>query len=494
MEIDERIAQLFRDEADGPAVQYEGSWWTWNDIRRIIDGIDSLLRANGLGAGTGVGLVLRERPHTFAGYVAVLATRRCAVLVTPIQPDAAMCGDVRQLRLPVLVADAEDWGRDGLVDAARDAGTFGIELTGDRDAPVRVLPGLETVGGGDRYAAASGVAVTILTSGTSGAPKRIPLPYSHFAGEPPTSPRPPSQRGVSINAVPLVSVGGAVGVVNSLWRGRATALMDRFDPLQWAKLVHEHKPRRLAAPPATLRMLLDRQVPPELLASGAIFIAASAPVDLATSDEFEAVYGIPVVRAYGATEFLGAVTGFTPDDEHLARAKRGSVGRAFPGSRVRIVSAETGEELPPGEVGVLEADPAQRPVGTPRGWIRTTDLARMDEDGFVWIEGRADGVIIRGGFKVHGHEIEEVLRSHPAVADAAVVALPDPTLNEVPAAAVVLRPGADASEEELRELVRAAKPPYYVPTRIAIVGALPRNGMLKVIPARVRALIEEVRA
>lgn len=490
MKIGRWIEQLFVEEPDGPAVQYDGEWWTWSDMRDISDAIETLVQPTGMGPGDGVGIVLRERPHTYGAYLAALHADRCAVLVTPIQPDRLMADDVRALRLRVLIADTEDWKRSVLIEAAGAAGTMGVELTGDSEDPVRVVPGLEAPGDGDHYVATPNVAVTLLTSGTTGRPKRVPLTYDAFEGEPPTNLRPPWKRGVSINAVPLVSIGGATGVVRTVWRGRPTALMDRFDVLKWAELVQEHKPRHLGAPPATLRMLLDRRVPKEYLASGQVFSASSAPVDVETSDEFEERYGIPVIRSYGATEFLGIVTGFLPEEYHLAKVKRGSVGRAVPGCRVRIVDADTGAEVPRGKVGVLEADPSRRPLGTPPGWMRTNDLARMDEDGFVWIEGRADDVIIRGGFKVHSREVEAVLRQHPAVADAAVIGEPHPTLSFVPVAAVVIHKGATPpTEEELMDLVRATMPAYCVPTKIRNVDALPRNAMLKVVPNAVRELI-----
>jgi acyl-coenzyme A synthetase/AMP-(fatty) acid ligase len=247
----------------------------------------------------------------------------------------------------------------------------------------------------------------------------------------------------------------------------------------------------LSAPPAVVRMLLDNEVPKEFLASAELFTSASAPMDPTTADEFEAVYGIPVVTAYGATEFLGAVTGFEREDRHLVKAKRGSVGRALPGTRVRIVDPNSGEELPRGEVGLLEADPPDRPTDAPPGWMRTNDLARMDEDGFVWIEGRADDVLIRGGFKVPAEALSAVLRAHPAVADAVVVGLPDPRLNQIPAAAVVTRPGMpSASAAELMDWVRERKPAYWVPVKIVFVDALPRNAMFKVMRDQARALIE----
>ncbi|ODT88530.1 MAG: hypothetical protein ABS78_06720 [Phenylobacterium sp. SCN 70-31] len=485
---------MLETEPHGPAVQYEGSWWTWDDMRRIGDRMRAILDAADVGASEGVGLVLRQRPHSFGAYLGVLGGRRCAVMITPIQPDLAICADVRALRLRAVVADRQDWRRDGFREAVAAAGSIGIELTGDRTDPVRVVEGLETVGPEAHYPPAPNVGAAVLTSGTTGPPKRIAVSFDEFRGEFPENLWQRTRRGVAITAVPLVSIGGATSMVQSVWRGRAIALMERFDIWKWAELVLEHKPRHLGAPPAALRMLLDAKVPPEYLASGELFIAGSAPVDLATSDEFERVYGVLVVRRYGATEFLGNAMGFDLDALHLVKEKRGSVGTPRPGIKARIIDPASGDELPAGEIGVLQIDTPRRSADAPPGWITTNDLARRDEDGFYWIEGRADDVLIRGGFKVSADDVGAVLRDHPAVADAAVVGIPDPRLTQVPIAAVVLKPAQATSAQELMDWVRARKPAYYVPTKVVFVDEIPRNAMLKVVPGRVRDLVNALEA
>ena len=491
MEISERIEALFRDEAGGAAVLFNDDVWTWGDLARTRDGMVAILDAAGIPSEAGVALVLRQRPQCFGAYVSVLGMRRCAVLVTPIQPDAAMCEDLSKLRPQVLVADSEDWSRAGLIDVLRKAGTVGVELTGDRQQPVRVVVGLESVGSGAHYRPVADSAVTILTSGTTGPPKRIPVEYAQFARKQPPELRAVGERGAAISAVPLMSLGGVMGATEAIWRGRPTALMERFDVWRWAELVREYQPRQLAAPPAVARMLLDAGVPKEYLASASRYRAASAPMDPATADEFEARYDIPVVTAYGATEFLGAVTGFIDEALPLVKTKRGSVGRALPGSKVRIVDQESGDELPPGVVGLLEADPPQRPADAPAGWMRTNDLAQMDEDGFVWIEGRADDVLVRGGFKVATNAVGETLRAHAAVEDAAVVGLPDPRAGQVPVAAVVLRDRHTAlTAEALMAWVAEHQPGYCVPTKVVFVDSLPRNAMFKVLAHEVRAMFQ----
>ena len=127
----------------------------------------------------------------------------------------------------------------------------------------------------------------------------------------------------------------------------------------------------------------------------------------------------------------------------------------------------------PTNPGLLEVKPGQ--LGPSADWMRTTDLARIDADGFLWILGRADQAIIRGGFKVMPDDVRAALESHPAVAGAAVVGRPDDRLGETPVAVVELRDGASADAGELMEYLRNRLARYEIPTEIAIVDAIPRT-------------------
>jgi acyl-CoA synthetase (AMP-forming)/AMP-acid ligase II len=240
--------------------------------------------------------------------------------------------------------------------------------------------------------------------------------------------------------------------------------------------------------PAVIRMLLDAEVPKEDLASLDFLISASGPLDPETRDEFEARYGIPVKLAYGATEFAGSLCAWTPEmDREFGASKRDSVGRALPDTGLRIVDPDSGAELPIGERGLLEA----MITSISDEWIRTTDIASIDEDGFVTLHGRADGAINRGGFKVLPETVRRVLISHPAVRDACVVGVPDARLGRVPFAAIEVVPGKPApSEDELKDLVRQSLPVYNVPVAFAVVDDLPRNPALKVSLPAVAALYE----
>jgi acyl-coenzyme A synthetase/AMP-(fatty) acid ligase len=152
----------------------------------------------------------------------------------------------------------------------------------------------------------------------------------------------------------------------------------------------------------------------------------------------------------------------------------------------------TDEVLPPGETGLLcFRTPHSVGVG-PDEWVRTNDLGRVDADGFLFVDGRADDVINRGGFKVSAGTLKNVLEEHPGVREAAVVGLPDERLGEVPGALVVTHGGADdPSDDDLNGWVRSKLPPYYAPTVIRRSAAIPRNGAMKIVRPAVLALLTD---
>jgi len=197
-----------------------------------------------------------------------------------------------------------------------------------------------------------------------------------------------------------------------------------------------------------------------------------------------------VLQNYGATEF-GGVAGWTLADFEAHRVdRRGAVGRLNPGVQGRVVDAETGAEVSANQVGILELK--SRQIGDGTQWMRTTDLAKMSEDGFLWITGRADNVIIRGGFKIQPDDVVRALESHPAISEASVIALPDDRLGQVPVAAYIA--GADhepPSEAELKAYLKERLTAYQVPVAIRRFEALPRTPSMKVDQRALRALMTE---
>src|SRR5262249_44492208 len=158
----------------------------------------------------------------------------------------------------------------------------------------------------------------------------------------------------------------------------------------------------------------------------------------------------------------------------LYSSKRGSVGRIQPNIEARVVDLATGVELAPGAPGVLEL--RGRQIGNGRDWVRTTDRASLDEDQYLWILGRADNVINRGGFKINPDEVVRVLEQHPSILEAVVVGVPDSRLGEVPAAAIVIAAGQrELSNDEMRAYLGNRLAPYQIPAKFLYLDELPRT-------------------
>jgi acyl-coenzyme A synthetase/AMP-(fatty) acid ligase len=332
------------------------------------------------------------------------------------------------------------------------------------------------------------VALQILTSGTTGPPKRQTINtavlertvFSVTSGEKAPPDAPPEFAYWQFGGI------GVCQLVAGVHNARRIVMLERFTVDGFVRAIKTYGIKRSGVQPAVLRMLLDADVAKEDLASLEALISASGPLDPETRDEFERHFGIPVRLAYGATEFAGSLCAWTAEDiDRFGDTKRHSVGKALPDTQLRIVDPDTGAEVAVGEHGLLEA----KVTAIAPDWIRTTDIASVDEDGFVTLHGRADGAINRGGFKVLPEAVRAALISHPAVRDACVVGVPDRRLGQVPFAAIELHAGALApSDDELKSLVRQTLPVYNVPVAFAVVDELPRNPALKVSLPAVAAL------
>lgn len=477
-------------EAD--AVEFEQAWWTWGKLRLTADALDEALSALGIGPAARVGVVLENRPEHVAVVIGLMAAGRCVVTFSPLMPADRMAADITGCGLAAVVASDEVLERAG-VRAAVTSG--GAALALGTDGSVRVSGG--SVRGVPELA--PGVVIEMLTSGTTGPPKRVRLRDRQFdqallSGSGPVKPGVLLRSGTVISATPMVHIGGMWGVVASLHAGRKVALLPRFELKSWVSAVERHRPRAASLVPAALRTVLDAGVPAEKLRSLEVVTSGTTYCPPELADAFHDRYGIPVLMTYGATEFTGAVAMWTlPMHRRWWADKRGSAGQAVRGVEMRVVDSE-GRPAGPDGTGHLEIRSAQSPAG-PGEWVRTSDLARIDADGFLFIEGRADDAIIRGGFKVQPETVRAALERHPAVAEAAVVPLPDRRLGQVPAAAVEIRPGTAApAEAELVAECRRVLAPYEVPVHVAVVGALPRTPSSKVSRVDLVALIKASRA
>ncbi|MGE2834920.1 class I adenylate-forming enzyme family protein [Mycobacterium sp. SMC-4] len=472
--LSRRITDVFALDPDAGALEFEGHWSTWGEVA-------TLARRIGVLGGTAcVGIMLRNEPSHVAALLGVLSAGGTVVVINPARGDDRTRADVAALQLPVLVGRADD-----LEALAPDTAATTVAIS-DLVTPPVVTQGT-TAAGVER----PGVAVWMLTSGTTGPPKRVDLTYDMLArsvigADPDNAPAPTALRdGVAIMNSPLVHVGGVFRVLLCIAEARRFVLLRRFELDQWARAVREYRPRAVSLVPAALRMVLHSDLTREDLAGVRAVTSGTAPLSADDADAFTEKFGIPVLTSYAATEFGGGVAAWTlADHREFWDSKRGSVGRANPGAQLRVVD-ESGQPLGPDQPGLLEVKPAQ--LGPATDWIRTTDLARIDADGFLWILGRADQAIIRGGFKVLPDDVRAALESHPAVAGAAVIGTPDPRLGETPVALVELRADATADPDELSTYLRSRLARYEIPSEIVVVDAIPRTASGKPDLTAVRA-------
>lgn len=484
------LDQLCRDALAGDpnraALEFEGQWIDWGTLAGLAAELDVALDASG--AGGKVAFVARNRPSAIAAFIGLLA-RGCQVrMVYPFQSAEALAADLAKIKPAVVVADREDFSEP----VTRMLAATGIAAIALDDRGASALPAAarsaESIDTADTEPA-----VEILTSGTTGAPKPVPLGYDFIAREiVAKSLLPPELRGggqdlpPALLMFPVSNISGLYSTLPPLLSGQRVVLLERFTVAAWHDFVLRFQPTVSGMPPAGIQMVLDADIPPEDLSCLQALGTGAAPLDPAVQSTFEQRYGIPILLSYGATEFAGPVARMTPDlIAEWGESKHGSVGRAMPGAQLRVIDPESGEELPPNEQGLLEVITERKGPD----WIRTSDLARIDEDGFLFLLGRADGAIMRGGFKLLPATIEHALLQHPAVSHTAVVALPDRRLGQVPAAAIECRVGAPTPTiAELEKHLRDRLPATHIPTEWQIVDSLPRTPSVKIDLPAVRNL------
>lgn len=485
-----RLDAISSVDPTAPALLFEDRWWSWGELRSVGRWLTDSLDTQGIAEPT-VGLVARNHPLIAAAIMELLIARRPIWILNPLSADAQLADELLRAPSGSSVAVRRDWARPAMIEVRCE-----LEVTIDLETSEVQLGASRSRG--RLPPPDSGTAAILQTSGTTGPPKRVPLStgqlWVSLSGISRDLPSGSQQevrlrRGTVPLSLPLAHVGGLFGLLFPWINGRRVALLEKFDPHVWAKIVEDHAVLTSGLVPAAMRMVLDARIPPEQLASLRSVRAGTAPADLELVEEFENRYGVPVITAYGATEFGGGVASMTLEDvRRFGRSKRGTVGRPHSGVQLRILAQDGETPLRPGEVGRLCVKQGAR------DWVTTNDLARLDEDGFLFIEGRVDDVVNRGGFKVSLREIEQQLRALPDVVDAAAIGLADRTLGQVPAAAVVLRHGAQASGEELREALKATITRYKVPAAIVIVDEIPRNISMKVDGQALATLLQNVQS
>ena len=339
------------------------------------------------------------------------------------------------------------------------------------------------------------VAVVLFTSGTTGDPKAALLRHRHLTAYVLETVEPFSagEEEAALVSVPPYHVAGIAAVLTSVYGGRRLVYLPQFDATEWVRLVREEAITHAMVVPTMLRRIVeviedDGEALPSLrhLAYGGGRMPAEV-IEVA----LRLLPDVDFVNAYGLTETSSTVAVLGPEDHRAAvgsgdptaRERLGSVGRPLPTVQVEVRGAD-GASLLAGEHGEIwirgdqvageYRDEGSRLVD---GWFPTRDAGHLDDDGYLFVEGRVDDVIVRGGENLSPGEIESVLLEHPAVADAAVVGVPDVEWGEAVVAAVVCHRDSrsEADEQELQALVRTRLRSTCTPERITFVDELPYN-------------------
>lgn len=339
----------------------------------------------------------------------------------------------------------------------------------------------------------------LYTSGTTGTPRPVHLTHGNHRASAEAS---AAHLGVEpdddwLCPLPLSHVGGLAIVLRSVLYGTAFTLVPAssgFDPERVGRLLASGEVTLASLVPTMLRRLLDLPEPPVPSPRLRAVLLGGGPADPElVRRALDA--GYPVRTTYGMTETASQVV--TMPGGEAPREKLGSAGLPLPGVELEIVDGE-GHPVGPGETGTVRvkgpmvATAAADEPSDARAWLATGDLGRIDEDGFLWIEGRRDQVIVTGGENVSPVEVESVLRRHPQVADCAVLGLPDPEWGHTVAAAVVPSdPATPPAPEDLATWCRQHLAGFKVPKRIAVLDDLPRTPSGKVALEALRGRLME---
>jgi acyl-CoA synthetase (AMP-forming)/AMP-acid ligase II len=354
-----------------------------------------------------------------------------------------------------------------------------------------------------------GIAVQLFTSGTTAAPKAAILRHfnlvSYILGSVEFASAEPDQ--AALVSVPPYHIAGIAALLSSIYAMRRIILLPSFEPKAWIELAATEKPTNAFVVPTMLSRIVealrDSGGAEQLASLRAIaYGGGRMPVEL-ISLALELFPNTGFTNAYGLTETSSTVALLGPEEHRAAkssndpkvRARLGSVGKPLPSIELEIRD-EDGKILPPGISGEIyvrgdqvSGEYRERSVLIAGGWFPTRDAGYLDEEGYLFLSGRADDVIVRGGENISPGEIEDVLLSHPGISDAAAVGVPSTEWGEAVAIAIACS-GKAPDESELKTLIRDRLRSSRVPEKIVVVEALPYNEMGKLLRREVRRLFQ----
>jgi long-chain acyl-CoA synthetase len=474
------------------AVRLDELVLTYAELEERSAQVAGLLAARGVESGDRVGLLLPNVPQFPMLYYGVL---RAGAVVVPMNP---------LLKAREIEYYLEDSGAALLFawDATAAESAKGAEAAGAGFIPVAPAAFDCLLGEQAPTTAVAGradddTAVILYTSGTTGRPKGAELTHANLrrnAAVSATTLFGLDPEDVVMGCLPLFhSFGQTCGLNAAVGSGACLTLLPRFDPGKALEVIQRDRVTVFEGVPTMYAALLNHPRRGEFdVGSLRLCVSGGAALPVEVLRGFEDAFGCVILEGYGLSE-TSPVAAFNHPDR---QRKPGSIGTPIQGVELRLVGS-AGEEVAAGEVGEIAIrghnlmrgywgrEEATREA-IPDGWFRTGDLARQDDDGYFFIVDRKKDLIIRGGYNVYPREVEEVLYEHPAVAEAAVVGVPHPTHGEEVGAAVVLKPGTEATPAELRAFCRERMAAYKYPRQVWLEAALPKTATGKLLRREVQ--------
>lgn len=510
---------------DREFVVYEDERVTYAAWYRAVTNLAHALQECGVQKGDRVALAMRNLPEWPVAFFAAAVAGAIVVPLNAWWTGEELAFGLADSGAAVLICDAERWDRISPYKAEMPALAHVMVARAGAAAMAEPAITLESIIGGPKsYAdladlplpdvaiAPDDAATIFYTSGTTGKPKGalgshrnlltngFSSAYSGAAtmlrrGDPLPE---PSIR-ASLLVIPMFHVTAcSASMIPTIQAGHKIVLLHKWDTVKAFEIIEREKINATGGVPFIAWQLIEHpdREKYDLSSIDAISYGGAPSAPELVSKIYE-IFGAFPGNGWGMTETMATVTSHVAED-YLNRPD--SCGPAVAVSDVKIMSEDGQVELPVGEVGELWARGPQivkgywnRPDATAEtfvdGWVRTGDLARVDDEGFCFIVDRAKDMIIRGGENIYSSEVENILYEHPAVTDAALIGIPHQTLGEEPAAVVHLAPGMTASEDELREYVSARLAKFKVPVKIIFTqDTLPRNANGKILKRDLKAL------
>lgn len=381
-----------------------------------------------------------------------------------------------------------------------------ISIDHSRDGWLSYHALIETESSEDLTPSDDGDDLTMLmfTAGTTGFPKGVMLSHDSFSSYILSNVLPcdPDIEEKNILTVPLYHIAGVQAVMAAIYGGRTLIIQRQFEPAEWMTLVQEERANRAMMVPTMLKMILDHEEFDNYdLTSLEVITYGAAPMPLEVIKRaIEKLPGTYFINAFGQTETAATITMLPPEDHILEGSEEDiqiklnrltSIGKPLADVEVRIVN-EDGESVKPGVNGEIVAKGSRLMKGywnqeeataeaIREGWLYTGDLGYFDEDGYIFLSGRAKDFIKRGGEMVSPEEVEQVLHSHPTIDEAAIIGVPDLDWGERIRAIVVPKRGMRIDESDVIEYCRSRLSSFKKPESIVVVDELPRNPLGKVL-------------